>query len=291
MAKTRIAIAKSDILKLFDESSRKIFELSDIRTILAENRGFWRLAMNMSCSSFIDYLIKNAKLRKETFDFAYRPIVRYTWGEVPFYELLLASKPKSYFTHYTAMYFHELTKQIPKTLYVNFEQEPKPRSKSALVQDRIDFAFKRATRISKNVAKKGEYTIRLLNGMHTGNAGVIESVGHAGEKIQLTDVERTLIDIAVRPEYSGGPYEVLKAYKLAKEKVSVNRLSALLKQINYVYPYHQVIGFYLDKAGVYKDSQVELLRKTEIKYDFYLMHKMADLDYSKKWRLHFPKGF
>lgn len=291
MAKTRIAIAKPDILKLFDASSQKVFELSDIRKIMAENRGFWRLAMNMSCSRFIDYLIKNAKLRKEIFGFSYRPIVRYTWGEVPFYELLLALKPKSYFTHYTAMYFHELTEQIPKTIYVNVEQEPKPRSKSELAQDRIDFAFKRATRISKNVTKKGDYTIRLLNGMHTGNAGVIESVGHAGEKIQLADVERTLIDIAVRPEYSGGPYEVLKAYRLAKEKVSVNRLSALLKQINYVYPYQQVIGFYLDRAGVYKESLVQLLRKTEIKYDFYLMHKMGDLDYSKKWRLYFPKGF
>ncbi len=291
MAKTRIAIAKPDILKLFDASSQKIFELSDIREILAENRGYWRLAMNMSCSRFIDYLIKNAKLRKEIFGFSYRSIVRYTWGEVPFYELLLALKPKSYFTHYTAIYFHELTEQIPKTIYVNVEQEPKPRSKSELVQDRIDFAFKRATRISKNATKKGDYTIRLLNGMHTGNAGVIESVGHAGEKIQLADVERTLIDIAVRPEYSGGPYEVLKAYRLAKDKVSINRLSALLKQINYVYPYHQIIGFYLDKAGVYKNSQIELLRKTEIKYKFYLMHKMIDLDYSKKWRLYFPKGF
>ncbi len=291
MAKTRISIAKPDILKLFDASSQKIFELSDIREIMAGNRGFWRLAMSMSCSRFIDYLVKNAKLREETFDFSYRPIVRYTWGEVPFYELLLVLKPKSYFTHYTAMYFHELTEQIPKTIYVTFEQEPKPRSKGELVQDRIDLALKRATRLSNNVAQKGGYTIRLLNGMHTGNAGVIESVGHEGEKLQLTDVERTLIDIAVRPEYSGGPYEVLKAYKLAKKKVSINRLSALLKQINYVYPYQQVIGFYLDRAGVYKDSQVQLLRKTEIKYDFYLMHKMGDLDYSKKWRLHFPKGF
>jgi predicted transcriptional regulator of viral defense system len=127
--------------------------------------------------------------------------------------------------------------------------------------------------------------------MHTGNAGVIESIGYEGEKIRVTDVERTLIDIAVRPEYSGGPYEVLKAYRLAKEKVSINRLSALLKQISYVYPYHQVIGFYLDRAGVYKKSQLDLLRKFEMKYSFYLMHKMSDVDFSEKWRLYFPEGF
>lgn len=290
MAKTRISIAKPDIIKLFDGLNQKIFELSDIRKILDENREYWRLAMYMSCNNFINYLIKDAKLKKEIFTFSYRTIVRYTWGEVPFYELLLSLKPKSYFTHYTAMYFHELTEQIPKTIYLNFEQEAKPHSKGTLVQSRIDLAFRNATRLSSNIAKYHEYTIRLLNGLQTGNTGVIESVGHNGEKIQLTDVERTLIDIAVRPEYSGGPFEVLRAYKLAKDKVSINRLTALLKKINYIYPYHQVIGFYLDKTGAYEASQIELLRKFEIKYDFYLMHKMTDSDYSKKWRLYFPKG-
>lgn len=290
MAQSRISIAKADIVKLFDSLNKNIFELSDIRGIFNENSSFWRLPMSMSVTSFIDYLIKNAKLKKERFNFSYRPIIRYTWGKVLFYELLLSLTPKSYLTHYTAMYFHELTEQIPKTIYINVEQKSKPRPKGKLIQNRIDFAFRRATRLSNNIAKSREYTIRLLNGMQTGNAGVIETVGYEEEKIQLTDVERTLIDISVRPEYSGGPFEVLNAYRLAAKKVSVNRLSALLKKINYIYPYHQTIGFYLDNAGVYTNSQVNLLRKFEIKYDFYLMHEMEETDYSKKWQLYFPKG-
>ncbi len=232
MAQTRISIAKPDIVKFFDNYPEKIFELKAIRKIFKENHAFWRLAMSMSCNSFIDYLIKNAKLKKETFNFSYRPVVRYTWGDVLFYEQLLAIKPKSYFSHYTAMYFHGLTQQIPKTINITFEQDPKPRPKGKLVQSNIDFAFKCATRLSNNIAEIHGYTIRLLNGMHTGNAGVIDSVGYENENIQLTDIERTLIDIAVRPEYSGGPFEVLKAFKLAKDKVSVNRLSALLKKLN-----------------------------------------------------------
>jgi len=290
MAQTRISIAKKDIVSLFDSLDEKVFELSELRNIFNENHSYWRLAMSMSCTKFINYLIKNSKLEKFRFDFSYRPITRYTWGDVPFYELLLSVKPKCYFSHYTAMYFHELTEQIPKSIYINFEQEAKPRSKGKLVQGRIDMAFKSATRISRNVVEYGDYTVRLLNGMQTGNTGVIESLGHEGEKIQLTDVERTLIDIAVRPEYAGGPFEVLKAYKLASNKVSINRLTALLKKINYVYPYHQVIGFYLDAAGVYDESQLNLMRKFKIDYNFYLMHQMKEMDYSEKWRLFFLKG-
>ena len=188
------------------------------------------------------------------------------------------------------MYLHELTEQIPKTLYLNSEQLPKYSGDNNLSQERIDLAFKRPGRTSKNITSYDGYKICLLNGMYTGKLGVIEKIGPNGEKIFVTDIERTLIDIAVRPIYSGGVFEVLKAYKLARSKVSINKLSALLSKLNFKYPYFQAIGFYLDKAGVYKESQIDLIRQNDLKYDFYLTHQMKDMEYSKKWRLYFPKG-
>jgi hypothetical protein len=290
MAITRIAIAKPDIAKFFDEYQQKIFDSSGIKRILDKNRSFWRLAKNMSYSDFIDYLVEKTKLKEHVFDFPYRPVVRYVWGDVPLYELILNLKPNSYLTHYTAMYFHDLTEQVPKTIYVNVEQEQKHRPKNTLVQERIDAAFKRPTRLSNNVAEYRGWTILMLNGMHTGNLGVIKMSGPDGEMLRITDVERTLIDIAVRPEYAGGIHEVLKAYRLAKDKVSVNKLVASLKKINYVYPYQQAVGFYLEKAGVYTQSQLDLVRRFDLKYDFYLMHGMKDSEYSSPWRLYYPKG-
>jgi predicted transcriptional regulator of viral defense system len=290
MKKTRIAIAKPDIVRLFGEQPQKIFDRSEIQRILDKNRVFWRLAKSMSYSDFVNYLVSKTKLKKQVFNFSYRPIIRYVWGDVPLYELLLNLKSNSYFTHYTAVYFHDLSEQTPKTIYINVEQESKPRPKVALVQEKIDAAFKRRTRLSNNVAEYQDRSIRMLNGMHTGNLGVIEMSGPDGEPLHLTNVERTLIDITVRPEYAGGVHEVLKAYRIAKDKFSVNKLVATLKKINYVYPYHQAIGFYLEKAGVYNKSQLDLVRSFEMKYDFYLMHEMKDYEYSRQWRLYCPKG-
>jgi hypothetical protein len=291
MAKTRIAIAKPDIVRFFDEYSQKIFDRSGIQRILDKKRSSWRLAKSMSYWDFVNYLITKTKLKKQVFNFYYRPIILYTWEDVPLYELILNLKPNSYLTHYTAMYFHDLTEQVPKTIYVNVEQERKPRPKNALVQERIDTAFKRPTRLSNNTTEYRGWTICMLNGMHTSNLGVIKMSGPDGEMLRITDVERTLIDITVRPEYAGGIHEVLKAYRLAKDKVSVNRLVATLKKINYIYPYHQAIGFYLEKAGVYTQSQLDLTQRIEMKYNFYLMHGMKDREYSKRWQLYYPKGF
>jgi hypothetical protein len=287
---SRIQIAQPQIVKYFDENPKRIFNRKDIRKVFDAERESCRLAQSMSLGKFIGYLVKNTALSEARFDFPNRPITRYFWGDISLYSILMTLKPKSYFCHYTAVYMHELTDQIPKTVNINSEQIERPRQNTALEQKRIDFAFKTATRMSKNIAEYKEYKIRLLNGKQTGNLGVIET-NFEGANIHVTDIERTLIDIAVRPEYSGGVYEVLNAYKKASGRVSVNRLAATLKKINYIYPYHQVIGFYLDTSGVYKKAQIELLKSLPMQNDFYLAHKMKETDYSEQWRLYYPKGF
>jgi hypothetical protein len=58
--------------------------------------------------------------------------------------------------------------------------------------------------------------------------------------------------------------------------------------MNFVYPYHQVVGFYLERAGVYDINSVNCLLDFGIKYDFYLVHGMDNPLYSEKWRLYYP---
>ncbi len=286
----RLLISEEDIFNYFESSQKNKYDLKEITQILEKNRKYWRLG-NISRLTFIDFLIEKGKLNKAVFKFPDRNIHRYTWGVVPLFELILSLAPKGYFSHYTAVYIHNLTEQIPKTIYINCEQTPKPTSENKLEQKNIDFAFKTQTRISQRIANYNDYKICLLNGKNTNDTGVIDMIGPSEAKIRITNIERTLIDISVRPEYAGGPYEVLRAYKNAAEVVSINKLVAILKKIDYVYPYHQVIGFYIDKCGAYRNSQIDLLRKQEMVYDFYLMHKINRPQYSSKWKLYYPDGF
>lgn len=290
MAEARIKIAKADIIKVFEESTSNIYKRSNLDRILEDNRTFWRLRRAMTVDEFIKFLLQETKLKKVSFGFPNRKIIKYVWGEALLYELLTTLQPACYFSHYTAMYLHGLTEQVPKTIYINKEQTAKSRGVGALTQERIDFALRQPTRISNNFTEYQNYKIYLLNGKNTGNLGVIQMNDPEEERIRVTDIERTLIDVTVRPVYAGGVFEVLKAYKLAQPKVSVNKLTATLKKLDYIYPYHQAVGFYLERAGVYKESSLSLLKKLGFKYDFYLMHQVKEKEYSKKWRLYFPKG-
>ena len=213
------------------------------------------------------------------------------WGDVSIFQLVLALEKNSYLSHYTAMFLHDLTEQVPKKIYATYEQPEKPKRNVKLSQSDIDKSFSKQQRMSKNIAKFADYNICLLNGQFTNKLGVSELISSEGERLITTNVERTLIDITVRPSYSGGVFEVLSAFKKAANKVSINVLAAMLKNIDYRYPYHQAIGFYMEKSGVYRETQIDLMKYFEIEQDFYLDHDMRDVEYSKEWKLYYPKGF
>ncbi len=291
MNKARLKIAKRDIESYFDGLDSRIFKRSDIEKIIAENRDFWRMAISTTTYQFIQFLLKETQLKEVKLKFPKRAEIRYTWGEVPFFEVVLSVRPRAYFSHYTAVYFHGLTDQIPKILYTNFEQSPKRAQDTGLVQDRIDLAFGRKPRVSNTIANYKNYKICLINGKHTGELGVIDFKGPDDERLRITNIERTLIDITVRPFYSGGVMEVLNAFRLAKDKVSLNKLNAMLKEINYIYPYRQAVGFYLEKSGVYNDSLVSLFENPQFEFDFYLAHGLDNKSYNTRWHLYYPKGF
>jgi predicted transcriptional regulator of viral defense system len=190
---------------------------------------------------------------------------------------------------------HGLTANVPKTIYINTEQSGRSDPDSTLLQSRIDAAFARPQRLSNRVASLGDYRVCILSGQNTGYAGVLKErvpdvYSNISANVPVTSIERTLIDIAVRPAYSGGITEVLRAYESAKGTASVNRLVAILKSINYVYPYHQAIGYYLERAE-YKPSAVDLLRKMPMEFDFYLTHEINSKEYVPQWRLFVPDGF
>jgi hypothetical protein len=297
MNKARIQIAKPDIIRYFDELPQTVYLAKELSRHLSEQRQFWRLAQNTTTATFVEFLIKSGKLSKTAFPFPkpYKPCTRFSWGDVTLYEVMLSLKPGCYFTQYTAVKFHHLTEQIPKTVYLNDEQPNDSVSTGVMTQQSMDNAFRRQPRVSKYLADVGDFRVCMLNGKNTGKLGVVEEnvIGDSGQalgRLRFTNLERTLIDIVVRPFYAGGVFEVAKAFHLAMDKLSVNSLAAMLQKLRYIYPYHQAAGYYLERAG-YKPSQLDLLRRFPMEFDFYLAHDMGATEYVKDWRLYIPKGF
>jgi len=296
MNRTRIQIAKPDIVRHFDALPDHVLKPKEIYAILAEQRDFWRLAQNTTAERFIEFLLKHSKLKQYEFRFPQRTERCYVWDQAPLLAILLGLKKDLHFSHYTAMRAHGLTEQSPKSIYLTDERTAPNASerKNTISQADIDNAFKKPARASSNWVEYDDKKIYLLNGADTSHLGIVTELmtDESGAEVQarLTNLERTLIDITVRPVYAGGVFEVAKAYELAKERVSINKLVATLHKLSFVYPYHQAVGYYLQRAD-YKPSQIDLVRRLSRAQDFYLSHEMNNTSYDSDWRLHIPSGF
>ena len=290
MRRTKLERATPKILEFFLDSPAKVFRKMQLADILSSHRGEWKLPAGMTFTSFLEFLTTMNVIREVTIPSEhYSDEKRYVVGEPSVYSVALSLKPKSYLTHGTAVVLHGLTDQIPKTLYVNYEQSPKPQG-GGLTQEGIDRAFANRQRQSNLTYKYEDFQIVVINGKHTNRLEVTQLPGTGGELLDVTKLERTLIDIAVRPSYAGGVVQVLEAFEKAKPLASVNTLVATLKKLNYVYPYHQVIGFYMEKAG-YPEGQWQKLKKLGLSFDFYLTYQLpANKKYDPKWRLYYPGG-
>ena len=282
------------------------FTTLEIQKMHDELGGELRMS-SYSYKKFISYMEKNKYLLPIEFDTSLG--YRHGWYSKYFedqsdfiknIQVATAFLPKGYICLYSAMYFHKLTNQIPKVLYYNKEQKSTidfKEKKAEITQEVINRALQKEARKGKLFIEDNIFRVHRIAGKDTNNIGVkLENI--QGTKSLIASIERTLIDIIVRPELSGGINQVVDAYKEVYQRdqdehvFSMNKLIQYLKKLDYIYPYHQCIGFLLEKAGF--DASL-LEKRFDIKYDFYLLKgevnsSKENLDYSRKWKLYFPKN-
>ncbi len=291
---SKLSKLKKELSDEIYSSENKILSIRQTREIIHSLGLKYRLPRSTTDAVILDFFIKEGILNKVSLNFKSYNYTRYIIENPSLYAIISSLSKTIYLSHYSAMFIHNLTEQIPKKIYCNEEQREKKRMlvniNKDLEQENIDNAFKRKMRKTNNICNVADTEIYLLNGKFTNNLGIVSEI-YNNEEIRVSSIERTLIDIVVRPDYAGGPQEIIKAYKNARGKFSMNRLIEYLNKINYTYPYHQCIGFYLEKAGNYNESLINVIRNKEIKNDFYLVYgeSKENLEYDKKWKLFFPK--
>lgn len=286
--KSDFSLAQKKIEAYLKSSPSKSFSEKILSSDLDKNRDDWKISERKTGKNFTTFITQKKLLYKTEFrneNGGIKPI--FSKSNIDNFTIFSTLHNNSYFTHYTAMFLNELTLQIPKTYYLNFEHYSIS-ERGEISQNGIDRIFSKPQRKSSKFFTYGGNKIILLNGKYTNKLGVKTKKGDRS-LYEYTNLERTLIDIAIRPVYSGGVFEVLNAYKTAKKMVNMKRLINYLEELDYIYPYKQVIGFYLEKAG-YPEKTLSLFETEKIKFKFYLTYDIRKDQFSDRWQLHYPKG-
>ncbi len=293
MRKETFDRASKNITFFFEKDKNKAYTTNDIQKIFDQNRDQWEIAGYRNYKHFITFLNERKILILDVQNHEYKnskkQILRKKSAS-PF-DVGLTVKKEGYLSNYSAMQFHQLTLQVPKTVYISVEKytvigNPKS-SEVVLAQAAVDKAFSKPQRVATE-SYKSEYDgfkYIYLQRKHTSTNIGITIIND----LTVTDIERTLIDIAMRPVYSGGAFQVLEAFKNAKDKVNLDKIARYLDELDYIYPYHQLLGFYLDLVGFQEKSLNHFLKKkTDI--NFYQTYNLSNKKLNEKWGIYYPTG-
>jgi hypothetical protein len=257
----------------------------ELNALLTGRQDHWQLPVIPTTEEIVPVLLENELLKiTEITSPVYGRKKRYLLGRVSFLQFASSFYKDSYLSHGTALQLHGLARF--DQIFVNREQSPK-HSGSRLSQSGLDRAFRSQQRQSNYIFQHGHRTITFLNGKHTHRAGVVNFEGPEHEPLQVTNLERTLIDAIVRPQYAGGIRTVIRCFEKAKGRISTSEIALLLGKMDYVYPYHQALGFALQRAGLPEES-LSPLKERNIRFKFYLDYGMKRPKFDPTWKLYYP---
>lgn len=289
--KSQLELGFDLIEAYFNQMQVKSFSEKTLQDIFNSKKQEWQIPANKNASHFFTFLQKKGVLFMTSFnDEKNKTKIIYSWKTQDDFTIMAGLKNNSYYSFYTALFIHQLTLQIPKTYYLNYEHSSDMNlllGKPSLTQSSIDKAFSGSQRKSSNSYSYNDRKIIITNGKKTEKLGVIKQE-NTQQYFEYTDLQRTLIDVAIRPVYAGGVFEVLEGYKKAKDILNTKKTAEYLEKMDYIYPYHQVIGFYLERAG-YGEKDLKLFDK-EKEFNFYLTYDIRNKAYSERWKLYYPKG-
>jgi len=119
----------------------------------------------------------------------------------------IVNSKEYYIGYYSAMRYWGMTTQPTVKVFV---LTPKRQSPPKTLSDRVSFVY---------VKKKHMWGIREV--WVTGT-----------EKVNMSDIEKTIIDTLMHPEYSGGITEIAKGIWLVKDRIDLDKVLNYVKRLN-----------------------------------------------------------
>lgn len=259
-----------------------------------------RIYLNNFCSYIINYIFEknilsevNFEINKKTISLLTNSKTLITDDHIIYYllsDLLLS--------HQTSAYFNNLTDDLGNTFFVNKFSKENPincfnNKIKKLDQKSINKSFEKPMRKSSliyNLSINGNDNKIFFLNSRPNTKKYSNKIQKYNYNLFINSIEKTLLDITVRPSYLKDWKELIKIYRNSINKININKFIEVFKEANYIYPYHQSIGFLLESTGHSLDTY-EYFYSLPKKNDFFIFYNsdLSKMDYNKKWKIYHPK--
>nr|WP_172694173.1 hypothetical protein [Aliarcobacter cryaerophilus] len=150
-------------------------------------------------------------------------------------------------------------------------------SSKNITQEAIDKAFSNKPRKTKAYNTIYNYNIVMLESNNTQGVGIINYNGY-----KVSSINRAFVEIISNIQYSKTPYDVIWEFRQLKDKLDINEIFKIIEKFDFIYPYYQLAGYYLEKIGFLKEELSRFFNnKTNL--IFYTMKNKTNYDLDEYW--------
>lgn len=263
---------------LYTLNEKRFFSINDIANILDELKEKNLVSNSLSQNDFYLKLLYDG-LISHTITIRDVEKIRYTLNkEFNIYDFVYSLERNGFFSMFTSLNIQGFTNFRDNFIFISKERMQRVNfSSKNITQEAIDKAFSNKPRKTKAYNTIYNYNIVMLESNNTQGVGIINYNGY-----KVSSINRAFVEIISNIQYSKTPYDVIKEFRQLKDKLDINEIFKIIEKFDFIYPYYQLAGYYLEKIGFLKEELSRFFNnKTNL--IFYTMKNKTNYDLDEYW--------
>jgi len=257
-----------------------VFSFEQIYIILENLKDKNLVQQGMSSNMFYSKLLEDG-LISYTVTFRNIQKIRYTLDkEFNIYDFACSLENKSFFPMFTSLNIQGLSNYRSNFVFISRERKERNNFTSrSLTQDAIDKAFSSNPRRTKAHDVINGYNLVSLESNNTEGIGIINYKGY-----RVSSINRAFVEIISNIHYFISPNNIINEFKIIKNKLDIDEILKIIEKFDFVYPYYQLAGYYLEEIGFTKN---ELFKFYSKKSDliFYTVKNKEKYEFNEYWNI------
>ncbi|WP_148571795.1 hypothetical protein [Aliarcobacter cryaerophilus] len=263
---------------LYTLNEKRFFSINDIANILDELKEKNLVSNSLSQNDFYLKLLYDG-LISHTITIRDVEKIRYTLNkEFNIYDFVYSLERNGFFSMFTSLNIQGFTNFRDNFIFISKERMQRVNfSSKNITQEAIDKAFSNKPRKTKAYNTIYNYNIVMLESNNTQGVGIINYNGY-----KVSSINRAFVEIISNIQYSKTPYDVIWEFRQLKDKLDINEIFKIIEKFDFIYPYYQLAGYYLEKIGFLKEELSRFFNnKTNL--IFYTMKNKTNYDLDEYW--------
>ena len=198
------------------------------------------------------------------------------------YDFAYSLENRSFFPMFTALNIQKLSDFRDNFVFVSKERSQRTSFKSKdIKQEAIDVAFSKKPRLTQARDKINGFNLVVLESNNTEEFEIIEYANY-----KVSSVNRAFVEIISNIQYFKSPEDVIEQFSAIYDEFDLDKIYEVIKRFDFVYPYYQLAGYYLEQIG-YDRTELYKFHKKKSKLKFYTIKNKESYSFDEYWNIYY----